>query len=175
MAATLRPEITSLIVAARSGDRRAMDLLLAAAQPDIRRFARKSCRHANDIDDAVQDAMWSVNRHVAALLNIAAFPAWLMMVVTRACWRMARRAMGGEQIEPLENDLRLAQRPEAELRLDLAAAIQSLPDHYRDILLLRDIEEHTINEIACLRDLSRETVKARLHRARALVREYLKD
>lgn len=175
MAATLSPQISSLIVAARSGDRASMELLLAAAQPDIRRFARKSCRHANDIDDAVQDAMWSVNRHVATLLNIAAFPAWLMMVVTRACWRLARRAIGGEQLEPLENDLRLSERPEADLRLDLAAAIQSLPEHYRDILLLRDIEERTINEIACLRDLTRETVKARLHRARALVREYLKE
>lgn len=175
MAATIPPDVHSLIVAARSGDPRAMELLLVASQPDIRRFARSSCRHANDIDDAVQDAMWSVNRHVATLLSVAAFPAWLMMLVTRACWRLARRALGGEQIELFENDLRLSERPEAELRLDLSAAIQSLPDHYRDILLLRDIQEHTINEIASMRDLSRETVKARLHRARALVREYLKD
>ena len=59
------------------------------------------------------------------------------------------------------------------LRWDLAGAINSLPDHYRQIVVLRDIEELTIDEIAFAIDASREAVKARLHRARLLLREYL--
>ena len=51
--------------------------------------------------------------------------------------------------------------------------INSLPPHYRELVVLRDIEELTIDEIAQTLDASREAVKARLHRARALLREYL--
>ena len=76
-------------------------------------------------------------------------------------------------IEEIENDFRFAARPETELRMDLAGAINSLPDHYRQIVVLRDIEELTIDEIAAAVDASREAVKARLHRARLLLREYL--
>ena len=55
----------------------------------------------------------------------------------------------------------------------IEAAIQSLPEHYRKIVLLRDVEEMTIDEIASTLALTRESVKARLHRARGLIREYL--
>ncbi len=75
--------------------------------------------------------------------------------------------------DALADDLAFAHRPQEELRLDLSSAIQSLPQHYRDIVLLRDIEELTIDEIALTLALSREAVKARLHRARKLIREYL--
>ena len=59
------------------------------------------------------------------------------------------------------------------MRLDVARAIQSLPEHYRAVVVLRDLEELTIDEIAARLAATRETVKARLHRARALLREYL--
>jgi RNA polymerase sigma-70 factor (ECF subfamily) len=60
-----------------------------------------------------------------------------------------------------------------EPRLDLANAIQSLPPNYRDVILLRDVEELTIDEIAQSVGASREAVKARLNRARIMLREYL--
>ena len=63
-------------------------------------------------------------------------------------------------------------RPE-DLRIDLSRAIQSLPEHYREVILLRDIEELSIDEIAAVLGLTRESVKARIHRARMLIREYL--
>jgi len=77
------------------------------------------------------------------------------------------------QAEELDNDLRLSNRPTLELRLDVAAAIGSLPPHYREVVLLRDVEEMTVDEIGAALALTREAVKARLHRARALLREYL--
>jgi DNA-directed RNA polymerase specialized sigma24 family protein len=48
-----------------------------------------------------------------------------------------------------------------------------LPEHYRQIVLLRDVDELTIDEIAQSLSLSREAVKGRLHLARGLIREYL--
>jgi RNA polymerase sigma-70 factor (ECF subfamily) len=70
-------------------------------------------------------------------------------------------------------EARLAHLRPEDIRIDLSRAIQSLPEHYREIILLRDIEEMSIDEIADVLDLTRESVKARLHRARIMIREYL--
>ena len=95
-------------------------------------------------------------------------------MVRRECIRLARRARGiAVPVESIEDDARFATRPDHELRLDLTAAIEALPEHYRDMVVLRDMEELTIDEIGDRLGLTRETVKARLRRARASVREYL--
>ncbi len=161
-----------LIAAASAGDREALVHLLKAAQPDIRRFARRTCRTANDVDDAVQEALWLLTRRIGTLHAISSFSAWLFTIVRRECLRLARRVHLAEDWDAREVEL-FASRPEPELRLDLADAIQSLPQHYRAVILLRDVEEQTIGEIASALGLTREAVKARLHRARGLVREYL--
>lgn len=57
--------------------------------------------------------------------------------------------------------------------IDLADANQSLHEHYRAVVMLRDVQELTINEIDAALGASLETVKARRHWARGLVREYL--
>lgn len=164
----------ALIEAAQQGERLAIDRLLALSQPDIRRYARMNCK-VDDIDDAVQDAMWLVYRRIGALRVVTSFSAWLFEIVRRECQRAARRALRMQPVETLENDVAFATWPTEDLRLDLASAIQSLPDHYRTIVLMRDIEELTINEIAASTSLTREAVKARLNRARTMIREYLKD
>jgi RNA polymerase sigma factor (sigma-70 family) len=162
-----------LVAAAHAGDLDATVALLAVAQPDIRRYARATCR-ASDVDDAVQDALWLIHRRIGTLRRLSAFSAWTFQVVKRECLRLARMVKGKMvPLETIEDDIAHASRPSAELRLDLAAAIQSQPVHYRDTIMLRDIEELTIDEIASRLKTTRETVKARLHRARALVREYL--
>lgn len=167
-----RPSL-ELIASAQGGDAAALASLLAAAQPDIRRYARINCSAA-DVDDAVQDALCVLHRRVGSLRAVGAFWGWTFQVVKRECIRLARRALSKTApIETIEDDARFATRPEHELRLDLANAIEALPEHYREVLVLRDIEELTIDEIATRLASTRETVKARLHRARALVREYL--
>ncbi len=164
----------ALIEAARLGDRGAIDRLLAASQPDIRRYARIACK-ADDVDDAVQDAMWLIYRRIGALRVVTSFSAWLFQIVRRECQRVARKALRMQPVEAIENDPAFASWPVEDLRLDLAAAIQSLPDHYRVVILMRDAEELTINEIAASTGLTREAVKARLNRARAMIREYIKE
>jgi RNA polymerase sigma factor (sigma-70 family) len=172
VAAAALPELISL---AQSGDHDAITALLRASQPDIRRYARRACR-LEDVDDAVQEAMTKVSRHIAGLRRPAAYIGWLFVMVRRECSRLARAMrLIGQPLDDFADRIELSQRPEAELRLDLASAIQSLPAHYRTILLLRDIEELSIAEIAEHTGLSREATKARLHRARLMVREYLAD
>ncbi len=76
-------------------------------------------------------------------------------------------------IDDGEAEALLLSRSEADLRIDIAAAFEALPPHYRDVALMRDVKEMTIDEIAVALGATRQTVKARLHRARALMREYL--
>jgi RNA polymerase sigma factor (sigma-70 family) len=162
-----------LIASAQGGDAAAITSLLAAAQPDIRRYARATCRTA-DVDDAVQDALCLLHRHVASLRVVSAFSGWMFAVVRRECLKLARKTRGQSvAVEEIEDDLRFSSRPDIELRLDLGAAITSLPEHYRVVIVLRDLEELTIAEIAERLATTRETIKARLHRGRTLVREYL--
>ncbi|MGA9658067.1 MAG: sigma-70 family RNA polymerase sigma factor [Asticcacaulis sp.] len=156
------------------GEREAILALMSASQNDIRRYARRSCRDVSDAEDAAQETLWVLYRHVNALRHVGALSSWLFQIVQRTCLKLAHKGMPFLDVATLENDMRFSQTPEAEVRLDVASAIQSLPAHYRDILLLRDIEELTIDEIACQLVTTRETVKARLHRARLLVREYLR-
>lgn len=171
----LQPQVEAAI----AGDHAALLAVLAAAQPDVRRYARLNCR-ASEVEDAVQETLWLLYRRIGSLRTAAALSGWLFAIVLRQCQRLARLALGGGWAHDrwaddpdLEN--RLIARGDQELRIDLTRAIQSLPQHYREVLLLRDVEELTIAEISASLDLSRETVKARLHRARRMIREYLSD
>jgi RNA polymerase sigma-70 factor (ECF subfamily) len=161
-----------LIEAARGGDEKALVSLLAAAQPDVRRYAARNCRAA-DIDDAVQETLLLLYRRVGTLRAVTSFSAWIFAVAKRACLRLLRMGAGVGEIKADEMDARLAHLGPEDLRIDLCRAIQSLPEHYREVILLRDIEELSIDEIAAVLGLTRESVKARIHRARIMIREYL--
>ena len=78
--------------------------------------------------------------------------------------------------DSLDEDLaehQLASKSDNDLRIDLAAALESLPAHYLEVVLLRDFEELTIAEISERLSEQPGAVKSRLHRARELVREYM--
>lgn len=161
-----------LIEAARGGDEKALVLLLAAAQPDVRRYAARNCRVA-DIDDAVQETLLLLYRRVGTLRAVTSFSAWIFAVAKRACLRLLRMGSGIDDARAGEMDARLVHLRPEDIRIDLSRAIQSLPEHYREVILLRDIEEFSIDEIAAVLGQTRESVKARIHRARIMIREYL--
>ena len=161
-----------LIEAARCGDEKALVSLITAAQPDVRRYAARNCRAA-DIDDAVQETLLLLYRRVGTLRAVTSFSAWIFAVARRACHRLLRMSAGVPEAPVDGSDARLAHLRPEDLRIDLCRAIQSLPEHYREVILLRDIEEMSIDEITAVLGLTRESVKARIHRARMLIREYL--
>lgn len=163
-----------LILAAQTGDPAAISRLLTVCQADVRRYARKHCE-ASDVDDAVQESLLVIFRKVRGLKAAAAFSSWLFTVVKRECRKLARRMF---KYEPLADELaeeRLLQKPTDDLRIDLANALESLPAHYLEVILLRDFEELTIAEIADRLGEQTGAAKSRLHRARELVREYMFD
>ncbi|PIF76615.1 RNA polymerase sigma factor (sigma-70 family) [Variovorax sp. 54] len=163
---------TCLILAAQTGDPVAIEGLLAACQTDARRYARRHCQ-ASDVDDAVQESLLVVARRVRGLQAAAAFSSWLFTVIRRECLRLQRAMFRHDALDEDVVERQLAARSDDALRIDLANALESLPAHYREVVLLRDFEELTIAEIAERFNEPTGAVKSRLHRARLLVREYL--
>ena len=162
----------SLIMAAQTGDAMAISRLLAVCQADARRYAYRHC-YASDVDDAVQESLLVVSRKVKGLKAAAAFSSWLFTVIKRECRKLERMMF---KHDPLPDELAEEQmlcRDDTALRIDLAKALESLPAHYLEVVLLRDFEELTIAEIAERLGEQQGAVKSRLHRARELVREYM--
>ena len=164
----------SFLEAARLGDTAALNRLLQVCQPDIRRYAYRHCL-ISDVDDAVQETLLIVTRRLQSLRMVAAFSGWLFRIVQRECRRLERRLFGLDPYdeEKIKMESWLAIHSDDTVRLDLISALESLPEHYREIILLRDFEGMTIREMASRTRLTTAATKSRLRRARQLVREYL--
>lgn len=169
----MAPAKEQLLIAACGGDAAAVDALLASLQPDLKRFARRSCASSEDAEDAVQIALWKVQRSLGSLRALPALASWLFRIVERECFRLLRAMrLTGALSQTLEDKLYSAPVP-VQLRHDLVSAIASLPPDYRIVLILRDIDELTAPETARQLNISVAAVKSRLHRARGFMRERL--
>lgn len=163
-----------LLESARQGDIAAVEQLLTECRPDLRRIAQSQCSNSVDPDDAVQESLLLIYRRIGALRTATAFPSWAFSIVRRECHRLWR-SMHGEKATPDEKLPVRIYTDHFDLRSDLAAAIQSLPEKYREAIILRDFEEFSISEIADQLLLTRAAVKSRIFRGRQMVQEYLKD
>lgn len=164
---------TDLVAGARSGDAAAMEALLRRAQPDARRFARRFCATAEDAEDAVQVALWQVHRRLGSLRDAAALVGWVFRIVTRACLRLLRLRRREAALDETAMERLVAETPEPTLRRDIERALAAMPEPYRAILILREVEEMTAPEAAALLGISVPAAKSRLHRARAMLRAAL--
>ena len=160
------------IEAARAGDSTALEHLLARSRQDLRRYAEVHCA-INDVEDAVQESLMLVARKVGDLRAVEAYASWLFRIVKRECYRL-KRALRRLVLQPVLDEMDGPHYPAPDgLLRDVSHALARLPAHYREILLLRDLEGRSIAEIAERLGLHVEAAKARLHRARLLAREYL--
>lgn len=161
-----------LILCTQRGDPMALDNLLAECRSDVRRFAMRHCI-TSEIDDAVQETLLIVARHMQSLKPAASFAGWLFTIVRRECQRLSRKMFVHEDVADNQIEIWLAVQSNDESRLGLAFALESLPAHYLEIIMLRVFEELTMSEIGDRLDVTLATAKSRLRRARVLVREYL--
>lgn len=155
------------------GDARALDLLLVSMQPDLKRFARRTCATTEDAEDAVQEALWKLHRKFSTIEKLSALAAWLFRIIERECYRLFAKPRKTAELTPEQEEHLQAPSSPLHLRSDLVAALEGLAPHYREILILRDIEELSAPETAAHLNISIAAVKSRLHRARNLMREQL--
>jgi len=168
--------------AAARGDDEALAALVRAYYDRVYRFGLRVCRDGYDADDAVQEAFTKLAKRLEVMRDPGAL-SWLLTVVRNACLRMLwplvreRRPLG----EQLEEDTSLP--PAAldsqqalerwELIHSVHAAIADLASPYREVLILRDLEGLSGEQTCQALGLEQATMKTRLHRARALLREAL--
>lgn len=161
-----------MIEAARTGDVAALNNVLAHSRQNLRRYAEYHCI-VNDIEDAVQEALFIVSRRLRDLRSIESFASWMFRIVKRECNRMRRawRMLTGEQID--ESILPQVLPDMLEWRVQISRTLSLLPPHYREILLMRDVEGLPLEEIAEKAGMGLAATKSRLHRARLVAREML--
>jgi RNA polymerase sigma-70 factor (ECF subfamily) len=159
--------------------------------PRVYHLARRILGNDADAEDVTQDVLLQVLRKLDTFRGEAAFPTWLHRVTVNAALvhRRKRAAREGRQVrDPLEHFLEDGHhaapvRPwsvqpdqqalERETQELIEAAIVELPETYRDVYVLADVEGLPNAEIAEILGLSLSAVKSRLHRARLLMREAL--
>jgi len=164
----------STFAAAQAGDPRSLEQVLRALQPDIRRYARRQCHRSSSIEDVVQEALIVLYRRMGSIRDPLAVAGWVFRVVTRLCMLPVLGLIrGAEELNGRHEAEHLARLSQDELRIDLVRALESLPALYREVILLRDMEQLTISEVAERLAITREACKSRIHRGRALLREYL--
>jgi RNA polymerase sigma-70 factor (ECF subfamily) len=164
-----------MFAAAQAGDPAALERVLRELQPDIRRYARRQCHRTSSIEDVVQEALIVLYRRVGSVRDPLAVAGWVFRVVSRLCaLPVLGLIRGAEALSERHEAAHFAQMPQDDLRIDLVRALESLPAIYREVILLRDMEQLTIGEVADRLAITREACKSRIHRGRALLREYLR-
>jgi RNA polymerase sigma-70 factor (ECF subfamily) len=182
---TEAPSDESLLATARTGDKRALEVLLERHQRQVYRFGMKMCRDPEDAKDVLQDTLLAMARSVRDFRGGSSLSTWLYSIARSFCIKKRRRSkyapdeersldsdVAGEArriVAPGEDpDEALAAR---QVERALEQAIAGLDPLYREVLLLRDVEGLTAPEVAEVVGVSVQAVKSRLHRARLSVRE----
>lgn len=144
---------------------------MLVCQPDIRRFARRTCSTTENVEDAVQFTLWQLHRKIGTLKTISSFTSWLFRIIERECYRLFKVRQSKNIENRADIDELSASSADIDLKIDLTNAIISLPLIYRQVLILRDIQEYSTPEVAEKLGITVEAVKSRLHRARLMVKE----
>jgi RNA polymerase sigma-70 factor (ECF subfamily) len=184
------PDGGELVCRARRGDRAALDQLLAAARPRALAVALKMLRNPDDAEDAVQDAFLKIWRSLARFEGRSSFSTWVHRIVMNACLDLRRRqsarpdltheaeSAGGGDAEVAALEPSAPETPERALgRAQVGQLVHGILDElspvHRQALVLRELEEHSYEEIATIAACPVGTVMSRLHHARKKLAEEL--
>jgi RNA polymerase sigma-70 factor (ECF subfamily) len=186
-------EDTELISAINSGRESLFHDLVKKYEQKLYNFGLKMCGETRDAEDMVQETFLNVYKYLADFRYEASFKNWLYRIASSACIKKRRRSKfaprkeisledfipedkdnipdslppwASEPLEKVLND---------ELSKNIRKAILLLPEKYRVVLVLRDIEGFGTEETAQILNIKPSSVKVRLHRARLFLKEKLKD
>jgi len=166
------------------GDTAAFEIIMRRYNQRLYRAARAILRDDSEAEDVMQDAYVRAYQHLRQFAGRAKFSTWLTRIAVHEALARVQRRRRYEAIDDCQRNgdsmtfASSTPNPEqqvasAETKGLLERAILALPESYRTVLMLRDVEELSTAETAECLDLSEENVKVRLHRARALLRREL--
>jgi len=174
---------------AKKGDLEAFEALIRNYEKLIYNAAYRMMGNAHDAEDASQEVILKVYRSISACNNAGAFKSWLFRIINNTCIDEIRKRKGKSTLS-LDADysdldshsenpvLKDETTPEsellqAELSGDIQRAIDSLPDDYKSIVVMRDINGLSYDDIADALEINIGTVKSRIARGRKKLRDEL--
>jgi RNA polymerase sigma-70 factor, ECF subfamily len=178
-----------MIAAILGGEIQLYHELIRPYERSVYVMALSYMKNETDAEDVAQDAFIRAFRKLSSFRAESKFSTWLVSItINEARTRLRRRAL--VRMEPLEQvsdeskgitpallrdwrEIPLEALEREEIRSLIQRAVEELPDIYRQVFLLRDVEELTISEAAEVLDISIPSVKVRLHRARLMLQKQL--
>ena len=179
-----------LVRRAQGGERDAFRQIMQRSNQQLYRVARSIVRDDAEAEDVVQEAYARAFAAIGDFRGEASVVTWLTRITlneARGRLRRRRKMVGLHEWEaaqdsgavvmhfptPLDGANPEADAARAEIRKLIERAIDDLPEAFRTVFIMRDVQECNIEETAASLDLNPETVKTRLHRARRLLRRAL--
>ena len=188
------PDDDSLVREARQGDARAFRTLVERYQRRVYQLALGMVKDPDEAMDITQETFVRVHRYLPSFKGDSAFFTWTYRIATNLCLDAARRRGRSERVEIDESDAEIEARMDppsaafagpqraalnAELKAKIDDALASLSENHRAILLLREVEGLSYEELARALGIRKGTVMSRLFHARLKMqrklREYLGD
>jgi RNA polymerase sigma-70 factor (ECF subfamily) len=180
-ASLAEPELVAL---ARAGDRGAFRAIMTRCNQRLFRVARAVVRDEAEAEDVLQEAYARAFSAIAGFRGEAGIATWLTKIVLNEARGRLRRRRPTVELDQLDTAEVVAfpgprsENPEADaaraqIRRLLERAVDELPEPFRLVFVLREVEELSAEETALQLGLKVETVKTRLHRARRRLREAL--
>ena len=168
----------------RAGDRALFEILMRRHNQRVYRATRAIVKDERDVEDVMQQAYVDAYLHLDQFKGQAQFATWLTRIAVN---RAIRRGHGDRrQLELVTSDSEVAfERTPAkgidpehsmyghELKTVLESLIDELPDPFRVVFVMREVEGLSTAETAASLEINEETVKTRLHRAKRLLRDQL--
>ena len=170
-----------LVARAGRGDEAAFRTLVERYTPRIYTLVSGMLANPSDVEDVVQEVFFKVHRKMDGFAWKSAFFTWLYRIALNTATdhlkkRKHRRTTSLDELTGFDAPDEQCPTPTAELdhqdlRRILAGAIAELPRKYRDILVLREYEQLSYDDIAGVLGCSKGTVESRLFRARARLKD----
>ena len=169
----------AVIARVRAGQPELFEIIMRRYNQRLYRVTRSIVRNDAEAEDVVQEAYVSAYTHLAQYAGDAKFSTWLTRIAVNEGLRRLRKRGRADDIERMASTTPLAaESPEKhvsdrEVGQIMETAIDRLPSGYRSVVMLRDVEDLSTAETADCLGIPVATVKTRLHRGHALLRESL--
>ena len=179
---------SEVIESARQGNVEAFNQLVLDYQDRVYNASYRMMGDPASADDITQDAFVTAFGKLEQFRG-GSFQAWLMRITTNLCYDELRRrkrrsadSLDDDDID-MESDVRLVSHspgPEgslqqSELKSAIERCFEALPDDFRIVVVMSDVEDYSYEEISKVARISLGTVKSRISRARARLRDCLRD
>jgi RNA polymerase sigma-70 factor (ECF subfamily) len=169
-------ELNQLIYKAKRGDQQAFAALVRKYQGSVFRQAYAMVGDRMEAEDIAQDAFVKAFYAIKKLDNEYAFTSWLSRIVSNACYDHLKKASRRKNVPLLDHERKASRESPIErsqTRMTIRQALQKLSPDHREIIILRDVQGYTYNEIADILNIPVGTVKSRISIARTTLKEEL--